>query len=162
MKLRYDIDPRFNQNRRALDRQLKRRHGDREGSVAQHLVGTACLRLSERGRTALTERFSRLSGANVIIAVLIYGRQVGDAHCGNMPRNRWHDQRTRTRTLSFYDGYDMDGRKPPATALTPVKGVSSNRCSTQNTGFDPYALAGFLDASKNNPLAIELAETVPL
>ena len=62
---------------------------------------------------------------------------------------------------------DMDGRKPLATALTSVKGVGA-RTAVQickNTGFDPYALAGFLDAGQQEQLRLAIesyAETVPL
>ncbi len=62
---------------------------------------------------------------------------------------------------------DMDGLKPLATALTSVKGVGA-RTAVQickNTGFDPYALAGFLDIEQQEQLRLAIesyAESVPL
>ena len=62
---------------------------------------------------------------------------------------------------------DMDGLKPLATALTSVKGVGA-RTAVQickNTGFDPYALAGFLDIEQQEQLRLAIesyAENVPL
>ncbi len=61
---------------------------------------------------------------------------------------------------------DMDGLKPLATALTSVKGVGARTAIQicKNTGFDPYNLAGFLNAEQQEELRVAIesyAEKVP-
>ena len=81
VKLRYDLDPALQPILQgSLDRQLSRRHGNRDGFVARHHAPTSCCSAFPRMMMKITpdlRAVSRLSGANVIIAVLIYGRLVG-------------------------------------------------------------------------------------
>ena len=109
------------------------------------------------------------------IAVLIYGRLVGgmlDTVVLTLRQRTWHDLKDEDLGDDFsyilrMADTDMDGLKPLATALTSVKGVGARTAIQicKNTGFDPYALAGFLDTDQQEQLraAIEsYAESVPL
>ena len=53
---------------------------------------------------------------------------------------------------------DMDGLKPLATALTSVKGIGARTAIQiwQNTGFDPYKLAGFLSMDEQEQLRVAI------
>ena len=118
--------------------------------------------------------FSALSGANVIIAVLIYRRFVGgmldtvgvNVKVKTMARPKDEDLGDDFSYILRMADTDMDGLKPLATALTSVKGVGARTAIQicKNTGFDPYNLAGFLTAEQQEELRLAIesyAENVP-
>ena len=117
----------------------------------------------------------RLSGANVIIAVLIYGRLVGgmldtvgvNVKVNTMARPKDEDLGDDFSYILRMADTDMDGLKPLATALTSVKGIGARTAIQicKNTGFDAHRLAGFLDAEQQEQLRLAIesyAEHVPL
>ena len=115
-----------------------------------------------------------LSGANVIIAVWIYGRLVGgmldtvgvNVKVNTMARPKDEDLGDDFSYILRMADTDMDGLKPLATALTSVKGVGARTAIQicKNTGFDPYNLAGFLTTEQQEELRLAIesyAENVP-